>query len=338
MDGDILEEKEYIDKINSLENELESYKKQINALEKDFAKKLEHHDKVLKSQNEMFNILFCESDLRAHGHLRDVQLQTFEILRFTVNVCEENGLDYWLDYGSLIGGLRHDGFVPWDDEADICMPRPDYEKFLKLIDEKINEIPNLKENLRVSKGVSKFRNMNNPGSPSLASQIIWSKPLANVDVHPIDFYEVTPENEEELLRNNRKGFILKAKRTLLDKVNDGTYESFDEGYLNESNSIGVVFEGTDYLGSSIDGTGRKPIDKKYIYPLKRVSFEGMEFNIPNDPDEYLSKYYNGDIMRIPPVIQNHSRTTFVKDRTPKDELKPTYEKVIAFLRYVNSNY
>lgn len=333
-----MDEKSYEDKLNQLEMELNSYKKRIDALEEEFTQKFNLQNKILNSQNEIFNVLFCESDLKAHGHLRDIQLQTFEILRFVVKVCEDNDLDYWLDYGSLIGGVRHKGFVPWDDEADICMPRPDYEKFLKLISSKINEIPKLKENLRVSMGVSSFRNMNNTDSPSLACQIIWSTPLANVDIHPIDFYEITEDNEDELLKNNSKVLIVNAKRRLYDKVQNGTYESFNEGYLNEAASIGVAFNKTNYLGSSIDGTGRKPINTKYIYPLKEVTFEGQTFKIPNDPEEYLSKYYSGDIMKIPPAIQNHSRTDYVKARIPKDEIKGKYDQVISFLRYVNSNY
>ena len=333
-----MDENDYIEKINLLESKLKSYENRLNKLEKEFTKKIEKQDKILKSQNDMFNIIFCENDFKAHGHLRDIQLQTFEILKFAVKICEENNLDYWLDYGSLIGGIRHGGFIPWDDEADICMPRPDYEKFLILAQEKIDKVPDLKGKLRVSKGVSTFRNMKNTGSPSLSCQLIFSNPLANVDVHPIDYFEITPENEEELLENNRKGFILHAKRGLFDKVNEGVYEDFNNAYLNEAASIGVTFNKTDYLGSSIDGTGRKPLHIKYIYPLRKVTFEGREFNIPNDPEKYLSKYYNGDIMKIPPVIQNHNRADFVKARIPKNEIKEAYENVINYLKSVNSDY
>ena len=333
-----MDEKGYAEKISSLEKELESYKKHINKLEKDFTKKIEKQNKILNSHNDIFNVIFCETDFRAQGHLRDVQLQTLEILRFVVKICEENDLEYWLDYGSLIGSLRHEGFVPWDDEADICMPRPDYEKFLVLIREKIDSVPNLKGKLRASMGVGALRNMTNTDFPSLACQIIFSTPLANVDVHPIDFYEVTPENEEVLLQDNSKKFIISAKKELIKKVDEGVYESFNEGSLIEGEKIGITFEKTEYLGSSIDGTGRKPLHTKYIYPLKRATFEGYEFNIPNDPEKYLSKYYNGSIMKIPPVIDNHSRTDWVKARIPQDELKETYEKAISYLKYVNANY
>ena len=54
-----------------------------------------------------------------------------DILSVVADFCEKNGLRYWLYYGTLIGAIRHNGYIPWDDDIDIIMPRPDYEKFLK---------------------------------------------------------------------------------------------------------------------------------------------------------------------------------------------------------------
>jgi lipopolysaccharide cholinephosphotransferase len=62
--------------------------------------------------------------------LREVQLASLEILKKIDKVCRAEGIRYWLMYGSLIGAVRHRGFIPWDDDLDIAMPRPDYERFL----------------------------------------------------------------------------------------------------------------------------------------------------------------------------------------------------------------
>lgn len=62
-----------------------------------------------------------------------------EILQEIHKICVENNLTYWLEAGTLLGAVRHKGFIPWDDDSDVSMPRADYEKFLKIAQEKLPE-------------------------------------------------------------------------------------------------------------------------------------------------------------------------------------------------------
>lgn len=62
--------------------------------------------------------------------LREIQAQSLEILQAVHDHCIANGIKYSLAYGTLIGAIRHKGFIPWDDDVDIIMPRPDYERFV----------------------------------------------------------------------------------------------------------------------------------------------------------------------------------------------------------------
>ena len=66
--------------------------------------------------------------------VRQMQSIEYNILKFIKDVCEKNHLCYYLAYGSLIGAVRHNGFIPWDDDIDILMPRIDYEKFVKAVE------------------------------------------------------------------------------------------------------------------------------------------------------------------------------------------------------------
>lgn len=66
----------------------------------------------------------------ANYDIRPLQLRLLDILMVIHEMCEKHGLRYYLADGSLIGAVRHKGFIPWDDDMDICMPRPDYEKFI----------------------------------------------------------------------------------------------------------------------------------------------------------------------------------------------------------------
>jgi len=61
----------------------------------------------------------------------DFRKQMLDILEDIHKFCLENNLRYWIAYGTLLGAVRHKGFIPWDDDMDICLPRPDYERFLK---------------------------------------------------------------------------------------------------------------------------------------------------------------------------------------------------------------
>lgn len=70
--------------------------------------------------------------MQINDKLHDVQKIELEILEVVHKVCIENHLRYSLAYGTLIGAIRHKGFIPWDDDIDICMPREDYERFLEV--------------------------------------------------------------------------------------------------------------------------------------------------------------------------------------------------------------
>ena len=71
----------------------------------------------------------CEKDRVA---LRDFQLFQIDILHEFKRICEENNLRWWLSYGSLLGAIRHKGFIPWDDDIDVVMPAADYMRFREL--------------------------------------------------------------------------------------------------------------------------------------------------------------------------------------------------------------
>ena len=68
--------------------------------------------------------------------LREQQLIMLDIMKDFASFCEEHNLRYFLDAGTLLGAVRHHGFIPWDNDADVCMPRPDMDIFLSLLEEK----------------------------------------------------------------------------------------------------------------------------------------------------------------------------------------------------------
>ena len=111
-----------------------------------------YRKKSSKSQpNEMLNFLIKSTNIRTEGTLRDIQLLYTELLRFIDNVCKKYNLEYCLAYGTLIGAVRHEGFIPWDDDFDMIMMRNDYNKLIEVLPKEINKYEFFKENCALTR-------------------------------------------------------------------------------------------------------------------------------------------------------------------------------------------
>ena len=71
--------------------------------------------------------------------LKSIQKRGLAILLDVDKVCAEHKIQYFLDGGTLIGAVRHKGFIPWDDDIDLSMPRDDYEKFLEIAPNELSD-------------------------------------------------------------------------------------------------------------------------------------------------------------------------------------------------------
>ncbi|MFR5941210.1 MAG: phosphorylcholine transferase LicD [Parabacteroides merdae] len=67
------------------------------------------------------------------NELRSCQLKQLEILKIFDRICRKHNLRYWIDGGTLLGAVRHKGFIPWDDDLDVAMPSEDYKKLDQII-------------------------------------------------------------------------------------------------------------------------------------------------------------------------------------------------------------
>ena len=73
---------------------------------------------------------FCSKKNMALYDIRPLQLRILKILEAVDKACREHGLNYYIGAGTMIGAVRHKGFIPWDDDLDIAMPRPDYDRLI----------------------------------------------------------------------------------------------------------------------------------------------------------------------------------------------------------------
>ena len=113
-----------------------------------------------------------------------------EILDYVVSVCEENGLQYVLVYGTALGAYRHKGFIPWDDDLDIALPRKDYEKLIEIMkksEQKKYLIQNESNEKRYYLPFSKVRKAGTLFAESIA-QGMYSNNGIFIDIFPLFYH------------------------------------------------------------------------------------------------------------------------------------------------------
>lgn len=250
------------------------------------------------------------------------------IIDYIDKVCRENNLRYFLCGGSLLGAIRHKGFIPWDDDIDIAMPRPDYEKFCALArDEKkyLALTPAVKgyyynftkvidsETKLVELGCRPIRDLGIfidvfplEGMPSdKVEQEKHFKKLHRTRQAINSYAFVPPKLRKNIfayvkrlyrvLKNKKRNlFKLQEKYVKLAKKYD--YESSDDVYMSGGAYGKVEMFPKDYVSEYID-----------------VEFEGRKFKGLKNYDKYLTKLY-GNYMKLPPKEKQITHHNFIAVR------------------------
>lgn len=246
----------------------------------------------------------------AVGTLRKIQLANLQMMKIFDKLCKENNLEYWLDFGNLLGAVRHKGFIPWDDDVDVSMMRDDYEKFIELFKFSIPEYKDL------------YLEFNNNGKNKCFVKILHKKlPNIAVDIFPYDFYYKKLEESEKLSMTKKIRQIIGRKSNKLlypffinnpDKMRTRLLKQRDNEILNNNNvnktSHPAVFYGIDYPHLYDNYF----FDYDKIFPLKNIKYEDAEFPCPNDTDFVLKQVF-GDYMSLPDACYpRHTNTSGFK--------------------------
>lgn len=312
-----------------------------------FKYNLERHQ--LESQNQLLKMLVIDGDIKFNGTLRDIQLLYVELLRFVDNVCKKYEINYWLDGGTLLGAVRHGGFIPWDDDVDLTMLRKDYNKLLEVLPLEISKHDYFKENCGLTLLIEGQKNyfsdfksvydvddkegyLNDDNFSFL--QIAWLKPYVKIDFFPKDFLET------EKISFFKKNYV-SNKYKFNQKVKKGEYLFFKK--LNEFNDkFGFVLNETPQFADSFDVIPLAPVrifETSKTFPLNKISFEGYEFNCPNDVDYYLSLIYGKNFRDLPKVIETHNMADFVENQfNSVDEMNEAFSKSVDYLKEINNNF
>ena len=254
--------------------------------------KLEIENNYLR---QVINQIGADKMPPATGDLRDWQMESFELLKEFDSICKENNVKYWLDFGTLLGAMRHKGFIPWDDDIDTSMLKEDIDKIL----------PILRKHFKNSDYIIRMRaiTMNN-------FQIRIRNRRYNAGIDIFQTYKYPEENYSENLRDKITEKIIKARNLFDKKYNKKRMEKeqvnqaiediakMQNEYILPKGKVmpehPVLFKGIDFPYE--EGYYVMPYDE--IFPLKEATFEGYTFPIPNKTEEYMSKLW-GNWKEIP---------------------------------------
>lgn len=242
-----------------------------------------------------------------------------KVLSEISRVCEENGLCWFLDNGSLLGAVRHGGFVPWDDDFDICMMRSDYEKFLAIARDALPaayQITNIHTDPQCLDFTTRITNSNVIRTDKEYMDANFGFPyIAGVDIFPLDKLSENEKEEDDRIEKICHIEEL-AQRLLEDQESEATWRLFD--LVERENNYRIVngnisqqlnfliekwyrrFEDreTERVGLLHYWSSGKShaYQKKWFDIVLTMDFEGMRLNVPAQYEEVLRVEY-GDFMR-----------------------------------------
>lgn len=320
-----------LDSLNNNLNVLSKfYNDKILGLEKEFKEYKRDSENTINSYYELFNTIFLYYDVQAKGFLKHNHDLNQELLDFVVNICDKYDLDYWMDYGLLLGAVRHKGFIPWDDDIDIGMIREDYDKFLEVIPEEI-ERSDISDVLKISLNMHFFK-------PLPVLQLLYyceeveDTIIAGIDIFPYDFVEDISKCNEYNYRKVQKSVTNKNRNGMpIGEALEEYYDFFNLNYDEQE----YIIPGVEGARGNFSGYKFDIFKTKDIYPLKKLEFENKMYKVPNNSEAYLTQTY-GNYLNIPKVIHHH-HDRFDKLREREDGEK-IFEKNIFRMKKINASF
>ncbi len=225
---------------------------------------------------------------------KEAQKVMFDILCEFDEVCKKHNLTYWLDHGTLLGAVRHKGFIPWDDDLDVTMPREDYEKFLHIAQKELPKNRFLQYKKTDKQCVIYFSKIRDNDSCFIDA---WEE-SRNVKYHQGIYIDIFPLNK---IKYHRGREFFYKNLVFLSKLFYNRYWRIEWITAFLVRTINKLHnQNGDFVvsgGEAMHYVIHVPEDM--IYPLGYIEFEGENFPAPKNIDGYLKSIFGSDYMSLP---------------------------------------
>ena len=231
-------------------------------------------------------------------------------------ICKKNGLQYYLMWGTLIGAVRHQGFIPWDDDIDISMPREDYRRFLKIAAKELSEeffLQTVKTDKFYPSFFAKVR---------LKNTAFYAEKDKNVKRHHGIFVDIIPMDRRKEKRNLYQKIKDKAASIFKDHIYKKRMETKKGFSLLDLIPERLIIWACDCLmlgkGDYYCSWGYK-FKKSDFFPATELVFMEKKYPAPNNYHSVLTTVY-GDYMQLPPEENRIAHVpAFISFDIKKDE-------------------
>ncbi len=249
--------------------------------------------------------------------LRACQLKQLSILEEIDRICQKHGIEYWLDGGTLLGAVRHGGFIPWDDDIDIGMKESELKRFIEIAPKELpsNLFLQTPENEPTKEPIVKVRDLNSfYVEESDVFTADYNKGLY-VDIFPFVPY---PSVSRGFTRLITKG--ISRSYSILHRPHYYSLRSFAEFFWFGAKYLlcKAVWRLAYITHPHLSHYGNIPVNNGYgikhrndeTWPLGTVTFEGRTFPAPHNTAAYLADLYR-NYMEIPPEDKRQIHAVFI---------------------------
>lgn len=242
--------------------------------------------------------------------VRKVQLRLLDMLLYIDSVCRDNAIDYWLSSGTLIGAVRHGGFIPWDDDVDVEMMPDGLKKFIKAVEKDCSGKYAIHNHANDSNYLFAFTKLRDLKSYIYEDEVVPQK--LRYEGCSIDIFTMEPSNSRMIHVLARK--CIGKEMTLWRAISRRPQwqQSMSKMLMDFPvrkiilpllTALSRPFAGSQ-LRHTLSAPFHAPRKMEEIFPLGKMTFEGHEFPIPGNYDAYLRRIY-GDYTQIPPLDKIH---------------------------------